>query len=136
LATSGVHRRVADECGRCHTGAALDVDACATCHLRDLTSGHRTFLADVDGLASDCVDCHDRSLPWRAGLLFRHPTRLDGRHTTLPCSSCHPLPPAIKAGAEQCRSCHLRDQPTRNHPSGVDCVDCHRTSGFFPPTAN
>ncbi len=131
LATSGVHRRVARDCGRCHRGAPLDIDACATCHLTDLTASHRAFLADAGGLGADCVDCHDRSLPWRAGVLFRHPVQLTGRHVGLPCASCHPLPAAIKAGAEECRSCHLRHQPRTNHPNGVDCVACHTTLGFY-----
>lgn len=134
LATSGVHRRVAKDCGRCHRGAPLDVDACPSCHLTDLTASHRAFLADGDGLASDCVDCHDRSVPWRAGVLLRHPVALVGGHATLPCSSCHPLPMAIRAGAEECRACHLRHEPRTNHPTGTDCVDCHTPAGFYPAT--
>lgn len=135
-ATSGVHARVARECNRCHTGRPLDAEDCQTCHQADLSQPHRQFLRGLGGPSVDCLDCHDRSLPWRAGLLFRHPIRLDGRHATLPCTSCHsaPLPMAIQAGVEQCRSCHLHQQPSRNHPTGVDCVDCHTTTAFFPAT--
>ncbi len=131
VATGGVHARVARDCGRCHAAAALDAEDCARCHLRDLTTSHRAFLQDADGLL-DCTRCHDRAAPWAAANFFRHPLALTGAHVGPPCGSCHPLPVAIKAGAEACRGCHLRDQPSRNHPNGRDCVDCHSTSGFYP----
>lgn len=130
VATGGVHARVATACGRCHTGAALDADDCARCHLRDLSAPHRAFLVDAGELL-DCTRCHDRAAPWTANS-FRHPLTLTGAHVGLPCGACHPLPPAIRAGAEACRSCHLADQPPRNHPAGRDCVDCHTTAAFYP----
>ncbi len=136
LATAGPHARVAQDCGRCHaSGAPLDGDDCVRCHRADLSARHRAFLADGDGLAADCTDCHDRSAPWSAPTFFRHPPEiLVGGHATLPCSSCHPLPATIKAGAEMCRACHIRHQPRRGHPTGTDCVDCHTPAGWFPST--
>ena len=129
VATGGVHGAVARECGRCHDGRPHDADDCRACHARDLSVGHRAVLRDAP---ADCLDCHSRAAPWSA-VRFTHPGGLiSGGHVGLPCGSCHPVPPAITSGAERCRSCHLHDQPTRDHPRNRDCVDCHSTAAFYP----
>ena len=132
VATGGVHARVARDCGRCHTGARpLDAEDCLGCHTRDLSAGHQAFLRDAAD-ARDCLACHARAAPWTA-VRFSHPGGLlTGGHLGVPCSSCHPLPPSIKSGAERCRGCHLRHQPTQDHPRTRDCVDCHSTAAFYP----
>lgn len=127
----GVHARVATACGRCHRDARrLDADECAACHLADLPRDHTGFLRDLGG--RDCTICHTALGPWVATTRFEHPTAITGAHVGLPCSSCHPVPTAIRAGARVCLDCHRDDEPRGDHIRNVDCVDCHAPRSFYP----
>ena len=129
----GVHARVARACNRCHlTARPLDEGNCYDCHRADVPPSHRGFLSEMGGAGRDCLFCHPQGRPWAVPSGFIHPTAITGAHGGLPCSSCHPVPAAIRSGREVCRGCHLDDLPTQNHTPHLDCVDCHNTTSFYP----
>jgi hypothetical protein len=132
------HRRhgeggeIQPSCAGCHTHSAggeplrASVDACALCHLPQLTSPE----------SQDCQVCHVQP---------RHVTLTSAGvpvpHSTMPwseigCVRCHydVADPPIEVAMERCASCH-RDvaEATRRgigmdlHPAhaGVNCTSCH-----------
>ncbi len=157
----GAHLDV--DCKACHgpfPGQAakfkgLVHDTCAGCH----PDGHVGQLA-VNGKSPDCGTCHTEQgfVPAKYGLPEHAKTRypLEGAHQVVPCASCHPATPALKAKVskpvladlkrkkrqelfsfalfdftkpnDRCDSCHTDEH--KGQFKDTKCETCHQVSSF------
>ena len=111
------YRGVATTCAGCHKdphqgrfGAK-----CETCHSAD--DWKRIQTANFD---------HART---------RYP--LTGKHQATACAACHPPgKPTRIVGFDRCATCHADSHAGQlvRRPSGGECGECHKTSGFRPAT--
>ena len=110
-----------------HHGTYLGLSpACASCH-DDVHRGQ---------FSGDCSTCHTPSA-WKPVGNFSHDRtrfRLTGKHTEVPCASCHKALPAdpktvrFKGLAFQgCKDCHA--DPHKGKLQGT-CESCHATAGW------
>ncbi len=117
--------RIRNDCVRCHPGriyhtAKLD---CMDCHV-DKHNGQ---------LGKDCSKCHSPlsrfDTPSTAN--FEHKTfKLEGKHTTLACKSCHGQH-EYTLNKHRCFDCHEKDDKHRGK-LGQDCAKCHRPEKGAP----
>ncbi|UCG85457.1 MAG: Ig-like domain-containing protein [Gemmatimonadota bacterium] len=124
------------ECGGCHVKSAdrlrfspKDANDCIACHQSDYDVQHAGT-----GYPTTCTSCHSTSA-W-SGATFDHGVAsggfdLTGRHTTLPCTSCHDAvtgqPLFTPADETDCAACHQSDYDQQHLGSGypTSCLTCH-----------
>lgn len=126
--------REAFVCSDCHADdiSKFDPQTCDACH-RQLDAGFMT--GHVQSYASACLDCHDGvdSLVTN----FDHDKfqfKIGGRHADLDCAKCHAGARGLGDFAmtpQDCRSCHLSDDPHEGQFGG-DCAVCHSAEGWSP----
>ena len=119
--------------------------ACDKCH-QDARS-----LADLRGLATDCVSCHKKDNPHSVRLgsnceschtstgwtpaTFDHNLavfKLEGKHIDVACESCHGNK-VFRGTPIDCISCHKKDDK-HNGQFGLTCNLCHNAAGWLPAT--
>lgn len=157
----GAHLDV--DCKSCHgpfPGQApkfkgLAHDTCGVCHA-DAHEGQMV----VNGKSPDCASCHTEQgfVPVKYGVVEHAKTRypLEGAHQVVPCASCHPATPGLKAkvpkpvladlkkkkreelfsmalfdfskALDSCESCHtdVHDGQFKANK----CETCHQVSSF------
>lgn len=108
-----------NNCERCHPGRIYRTNKlnCVDCH-EDKHKGE---------LGSDCTKCHATTLHFNAPRSkdFDHSKfPLEGKHTTIPCISCH-VNSQYKLGKRTCYDCHAKDDKHQGK-LGKDCEKCHR----------
>lgn len=113
------------ECAKCHEEDAKFRDApgvCEACHRRDDVHQGR--------LGKDCAECHN-SDAWQVQPFDHSRTGfvLGGRHADAECKSCHSKPYREQRLAQECVSCHRKDDHHRGS-LGDDCAQCHRDSDW------
>lgn len=119
----GSHRNV--PCDSCHAKDkrwAEAPTACAACHLQD--EPHK------GNLGKKCEDCHDMT-QWRNTKAFDHgATRfpLHGKHTDVPCMSCH-MSEFYKGVGTACNDCHAV-QDLHATRFGTACGSCHNDQAW------
>lgn len=133
----------------------LEHETCAGCH----PDGHEGQLF-TSGKMPDCGTCHSVQgfTPVKFSLVEHATTRfpLEGAHQVVPCASCHPATPTLKAKVpkpvlvslqkkkrqelfsfaafdfvkplDQCESCHTDVHGAQF--KGQKCASCHQTAGF------
>jgi hypothetical protein len=87
-------------------------------------------------LGSKCEQCHSES-SWTANVKFDHdlaPFALIGKHTAVPCASCH-ISAKFKDAPSLCVECHRKDDKHRGS-LGPDCAACHNPSSWANWTFN
>ena len=135
----GRHREVA--CARCHSTKLplqrryrnLRFQKCGNCH-RDV---HRGRLG-----TADCASCHDEQGFWPTLFTVQQHSRTDfplqGKHQSVPCTSCHrgKRPRySLALKARRCASCHDNphgDQFAAEMRNG-GCAHCHSERGWESP---
>ena len=157
----GAHLDV--ECRSCHGPfpgvpakfKGLAHETCNTCH----PDAHEGQLS-VNGKAPDCTTCHSEQgfVPAKFSLPEHARTKypLEGAHQVVPCASCHPATPALKAKipkpvladlkkrkrqelfslalfdftkpTERCDSCHT--DLHKGQFKDTRCETCHQVSSF------
>jgi hypothetical protein len=147
----GKHAKV--RCESCHDPASPTekdppFERCGACH-KDAHAGQ----ALVAGKAADCAACHTvegfKPSTFTVEMHQREAYRLEGRHATVACVSCHPKrapgPAATALGTaamvmrpphERCMSCHVDahgGQLAARADRGA-CESCHRLAGWKPST--
>lgn len=114
-------------CENCHAGA-INLEsfkdpptACAACHQDQ--DAHSSFLGTL------CENCHNAK-DWKPALYDHAQTTfiLDGGHTSIACSDCHP-DPTFQGLSSACISCHQDDEPHQDQ-FGSDCTLCHTTTNW------
>lgn len=119
----GMHALVT--CAQCHRtkafkGAPQD---CADCHNgRDVHKG---------GLGRDCAKCHSPNAwnVWEFDHAQQTGFALIGQHGKLKCADCHRQPAGQVAMAQDCASCHRKDDRHLGQ-YGTQCQRCHTTVSF------
>lgn len=138
----------------------LPFDTCGACHV----DAHEGQLAVGGKKAPDCNTCHTEQgfVPAKYGLPEHAKTKypLEGAHQVVPCASCHPSTPALKARVpkpvladlhkkkrpelfslalfefskptERCESCHddEHDGQFKTAAGPAHCDSCHEVSSF------
>jgi len=105
---------------------------CASCH-GDVHAGK---------LGVNCASCHGTA-SWRGGAGKRDGTsfdhdrtayRLEGRHSSVACASCHPPRRSLRVKHERCTDCHTdrHDSQFARRADGGRCESCHDVNGFAP----
>jgi hypothetical protein len=135
----GAHVQLA--CTSCHeVGSyaplfpATDETDCVACHQSDYDGQHAGT-----GYPTACRSCHSTS-DW-SGATFDHGVvsggfDLLGRHTTLPCTSCHDAvtgqPLFTPVDETDCAACHQSDYDQQHQGSGypTSCLTCHDGSAW------
>ncbi len=129
----GTHVDVA--CAKCHPKSEFnlkkDVSTCAACH-ENVHVGH--LYGNMK-----CDWCHSPKFGSLAKFEFDHARRtkfkLDGKHRTTDCYSCHPKSQKKKPGAT-CEGCHARESKHEDRfkafGSPPACGTCHPTSEWEP----
>ncbi len=123
---TGAHREVA--CAECHGEGrwkGIAFAACRDCH-QDRHS---------PSLGTRCEQCHATEGWTVHGAQQRFHSEgarfvLEGRHLTVPCTSCHPDGRFRGVAFDQCRRCHTADPHAGQFPQ--DCASCHDVQGFLP----
>ncbi len=114
------------QCSDCHGDKSFAAKgiACASCHKDEHHMG-------ALGNPAACRDCHN-TVDWKAWR-FDHDLQTDfaltGKHIGLVCSACHSRPGDPGDLANDCRSCHRRDDVHRGE-FGNNCGQCHSTDNF------
>ncbi len=114
----------------------LTFDTCGACH----SDPHGGELTDLEG--GDCAGCHDDGgfRPSHFGVASHTHASfpLDGRHESVPCSSCHgSTRPRVsfRIAESTCASCH--ENPHREEfaaeMAAGGCATCHETAGWDRP---
>jgi hypothetical protein len=125
---TGAHVSVV--CAKCHTipgkfkGTPSD---CVSCHLSDDT--HK------GAMGTGCSSCHSTTA-WKPST-FDHNTaafKLIGKHTTVPCASCH-INAKFKGTPMTCVGCHLKND-VHTGTEGTACESCHTPAAWKPSTFN
>ena len=142
-------------CTQCHErGDIISSNKCLVCHQeirQSIESRHGFHFANAP---DPCIHCHKEHLGYDAGITqfdknkFDHTSAdfpLTGKHTAIPCGSCH-SPDKISNTAilqslksyprqtylgiqDQCSACH----PDRHDSTlGTDCQNCHDLHGWKP----
>lgn len=115
----GRHAKTA--CKSCHQSAVFREapSACVACHRKD--DKHQATLGEA------CADCHTET-DWKAARFEHGRTRfpLRGAHAaaTLKCSACHADLRSFRNTAQDCLSCHRKDDKHEGQ-LGARCDDCH-----------
>jgi hypothetical protein len=119
-------------------------DTCATCH----PDAHQGQLAAANGKVLACDGCHAVSgfVPVKYGLLEHQKARfpLEGAHQVVPCASCHPATPALRAKIPKAVLADLQKKKREEHFSLAlfdfarpldKCESCHTDihQGQFKP---
>ena len=94
---------------------------CFACHKKDDNQkGHKGLYGEK------CESCHGTK-GWKT-TLFNHDKDtkydLNGKHRTTKCISCHTVNPYRVKTAQDCYSCHLKDDKHKD-TLGRDCANCH-----------
>jgi hypothetical protein len=114
-------------CVQCHVDARRAGDFqrtpqdCYACHRKDEPHEGR--------FGFNCADCHTAD-GWTPAK-FDHNLaafKLEGRHTEVPCESCH-VNKQFKGTPMDCYSCHRQDD-NHNGNFGTDCFACHDPSSW------
>ena len=132
-------------CADCHPGLAktphpsgaygFTASYCQDCHAdyqADFVTSH------VANFGTDCIACHD-GVDRYSG--FDHNTlafRLEGKHATATCVSCHTQardPASFKGLGTTCLSCHQADDVHKG-AFGPDCAGCHSVNSWEGATFN
>jgi hypothetical protein len=114
-------------CVQCHIDARAVGDFQAT--LQDCDSCHQKDEPHEGRFGLSCADCHTPD-GWTPAK-FDHNLaafKLEGRHTDVPCASCH-VNKQFKGTPADCYSCHQRDD-NHNGKFGTDCSACHDPSSW------
>ena len=122
FALTGAHR--AADCLSCHTDQRWSglPTSCNSCHAKD--DAHR------GSRGSKCADCHTTT-SWRA-VTFDHASTgfpLIGGHAAASCASCHGPRNATPKPAQNCNSCHAKDD-VHEGKAGSDCASCHNARAW------
>ena len=137
------HSSITTNCFSCHNGTLAtgkhsghiqSSNACESCHN---TRSWETAGFDHTGITGNCVSCHNGTTA--TGKHLGHIPSSDA------CETCHNT--QSWAGARfdhstitgNCASCHNGQIATGTSPghfvvTGIDCVECHRTSAWLPTT--
>ena len=124
------------QCLGCHVGNPAVYKGtprdCASCHKKDYDGATTPVHA---ALPTTCNTCHTEA-GWQPST-FSHPWKLDGKHTSTPCASCHTGSPPRWAGTPTtCGNCHQTDFQTAaakvpgHNTYPQTCENCHTTSGW------
>ncbi len=144
-----------DNCTKCHTlGKAISNDKCLACHqeIRTRILEHRGYHAGVQ--QKPCAECHndhhgrDFQLVRFDTRTFDHASvgyRLEGKHASLACESCHTrknikaadvLKDQVLLGGQtylglgrECLDCH---ENTHRGQLPAQCLSCHTMGGWKP----
>ena len=132
---TGAHTRV--ECAKCHVNGLykpITHDSCGTsgCH-GDFHKGQFD--------KKSCTECHnDRALSWWVGAKFDHGRdsefKLNGRHTRVECSKCHPK--GRYKGLDS-RNCSTADCHNDRHTGQFEekrCTECHHDTAVSWSVSN
>ena len=112
-------------CSSCHADEHYEDTAteCVACHL--LNDAHGGFFGNK------CESCHSEK-DWDKSI-FNHNQdtefKLNGKHKTASCKSCHKKPPLEKAPPDQCIDCHKSDD-VHQQKNGTQCQDCHSETNW------
>ena len=118
----GLHSLIA--CGQCHASKAFKgtPKTCVECHAHnDVHKGR---------LGKDCAACHSPN-GWKVWTFDHSKTgfALTGAHSTLKCVECHRQPAGEVKLAQDCASCHRKDDIHLGQ-YGAQCQRCHGTLSF------
>ncbi len=140
-------------CTSCHErGAEIGKSKCLSCHTEIGYLLEKKHGMHARSAGTACNDCHKEHLGVDASITrfvtssFGHKETgfdLSGKHSGLDCSKCHdPREFRVERGAlpkssrktflglrSACASCHA---DRHNNTVGVDCQNCHATSGWTP----
>ena len=131
----GGHARV--QCSQCHVMGFKAGDTpkeCVGCHRKAYDEspfpGHQTF-------STQCTDCHSVQA-WKPASIGNHDQffKLDGKHTTVACASCHTQGYAAGQTPKDCVGCHRGDYDASPYPGHgafpTTCTNCHTTIAWKP----
>ena len=133
---TGAHTTVL--CATCHKNnnyTSLPTD-CAGCHLTDMQAVKDPNHVSA-GWPTTCATCHTTTAWSPANFDHTAFTKfpLTGKHTTVPCASCH-VGGKYMGTPTDCASCHMTDYNGTTNPNHkaagfpTDCSICHSTSGW------
>jgi hypothetical protein len=115
------------------------VNDCVACHRADYDRQHTG-----SNFSTNCLTCHGNTV-W-TGATFDHGSvargfALLGKHTSLPCSSCHAPDGRTlfsPAGNNDCVACHRADYDRQHTGSGfpTTCGSCHTQNTWTGATFN
>ena len=119
------------KCASCHRDHNYKetARACVACHRKDDDAkGHNGQFGDK------CETCHG-VVHWKPAT-FRHDVDtkypLRGKHVGVACSKCHSGPLYRAKPAQDCASCHGKDDKHQG-TLGKDCVSCHSERSWKEP---
>jgi hypothetical protein len=121
-------------CADCHPKGygAFDQSICVTCH----ATMNATFMKQHEAsVGTDCLPCHDGGNNAKVDH-SKFPFKLTGKHTSVPCSACHPGAKSIQdfqKTPQDCYSCHSKDDK-HNGSFGQRCDECHTTAAWTGAT--
>ena len=136
------HVKLESECSKCHdrTNRERQTDLCVDCHKdigKDLKD-KRGFHGHALKPGAACTACHTEHKGRAADIVrfdresFDHSItgfKLDGRHTTVACESCHAVGKKYREVQTHCVDCHQK-QDVHKGKLGKDCGSCHNTTSF------
>jgi hypothetical protein len=120
------------KCADCHKANKYKdtARACVSCHKKDddSTKGHKGQYGEK------CDTCHGVKT-WKPST-FNHDADtkyvLRGKHVTTSCTTCHKGPLYKTKLAQDCQSCHSKDDKHKES-LGKDCVSCHSEKSWKEP---
>ncbi|MBM4345795.1 MAG: hypothetical protein FJ100_20685 [Deltaproteobacteria bacterium] len=130
------HRKVDDQCGKCHSEqAGADDTRCLDCHKEARTS--RWHWRHAQDSKKACASCHRdhrgrdfQMIRWTPPKDFDHATTgypLRGAHAAQACKACHKVPARWMGLPTACADCHADPhRPTL----GNRCEACHTDVRF------
>ena len=137
---SGSHAAL--DCEECHPPAAggqarfvgQPAD-CVSCHRADYEAAKSPDHVLLS-FSLDCMNCHT-TLTWSPARFDHSGTGfpLTGRHTRLPCTSCH-TGGTYQGLSPDCAACHQDEYDATTNPShgalgfSTQCQTCHSTAGW------
>lgn len=130
----GGHRAL--DCTRCHSADEEGHISNFKNARGDCISCHKADDEHNGKLGERCAMCHGAS-KWKA-IYKGHdatPQPFGGAHDRLACQTCHSQGRSLRGQADQCVTCHQRDDIHHNS-LGPRCSDCHTQRSFAPARFN
>ncbi len=139
---SQAHAKYESDCKQCHDRSRQTRQStlCLSCH-KDIASDlrdKRGFHGNAVKSDTECTACHNEHKGRAADIVrfdresFEHAIsgyKLEGRHRTVACASCHAVGKKFRAAQTTCFGCHEK-QDIHQGKLGKDCAQCHTQISF------